>query len=960
MTVEVYKGRLFEYGHERRALGRFLQELKNRFGDSDTLYIVVIEIDANGAAADLLLLSNRTMIIADLKELTAAKEEDARNIQIEGGSNGVWKYSIGEGGEKIPLGGYSNKGKNPYKQLEGMRHNFADWLSIKIPALTGDSWNHNTSLKYIKSWAVLSPGFNELLEKLELPWEDIQSQRNWFKLIPLNKLAWEFHCTTDLNFEFTERQLHAIVDELGATKVENWGEILPEYFPADLPPLPSVFLFSRINEMGELIGRDHEVDEVMQWLLQESTSIIAINGAGGVGKTSLLGYLAKQTSNSGWRIRYLSCKEKEFTIETFLAAIASEVDDRVMGRLMVDNKVPLIDRLELGLNFLEDQKTILMIDDFQKITSKSEINKILLRLCPRSSNLKAIIASREHPEVIDDPNLPFNSWKELNLTGLEKGEIPSLFTEQQRKELTTPNLDWVWERTSGNPYAIGLLKPLINKYGWGEHIRNLPLYQNDKSAWFDSLIETLDKESKQLALRLSVIQTEITEELINRILHDPKHAPELTCELVEKFVIQRINKGNNYVMHDFIREYLYDHFTDQAQKTKTHIDVGKYYKHIGESTNNEYQSGDQYFEAIYHFDLANQDNKILELSLLAFDPLKTHGDFDRANTVAQKALKAARKTNKPIEIARWLVNIASWKLDHDQFRDASAFLQQAISQLPTIDDKTNACDKRIILTIKANISIEKGRIAYSISEYSRSKEHFIDALEIIKEIGDQRLYAECLMRLARIERQRGEIETSRSYLEEAKRVAEQDGNESCIIQALSHLALIARQKNDLNTAQELFTEAYLLAEKIGDWRGYETNYSLLGDLDRRQGRYIEASEKFRICLETSRKVGNGIAIRINLGQLAESLIRSGRMEEAKPLLEEVEERCNNAGDGVGIAWTLYRKGLFLKESGNQKGGNDLINQAINKLHEIGSEVYIKDFVKDLGPTQENLPGISLK
>jgi len=46
----------------------------------------------------------------------------------------------------------------------------------------------------------------------------------------LDKLAGVFHCTTDNNFELTEREMHAIVIELGATKVEigrNFARLFP-------------------------------------------------------------------------------------------------------------------------------------------------------------------------------------------------------------------------------------------------------------------------------------------------------------------------------------------------------------------------------------------------------------------------------------------------------------------------------------------------------------------------------------------------------------------------------------------------------------------------------------------------------------------------------------------------------------------------------------------------------------
>jgi hypothetical protein len=77
----------------------------------------------------------------------------------------------------------------------------------------------------------------------------------------------------------------------------------------------------------------------------------------------------------------------------------------------------------------------------------------------------------------------------------------------------------------------------------------------------------------------------------------------------------------------------------------------------------------------------------------------------------------------------------------------------------------------------------------------------------------------------------------------------------------------------------------------------------------------------------------------------------GKLDEAKPYLDEVDSRSLNTADGIGIACTMHRKGLFLKNQGNIEEGDKLILQGIEKLREIGSEVYIQDFERDLEPTQ---------
>ncbi len=956
MAVEVYKGRLFQYGHERRALGRFLQILKSKFGYTPELYIVVIEVDANGAAIDLLLICPRALIIADLKELTAASEKDATSIQVTGKANGVWEYTIPGRTTTIPLGGSANQDKNPYKQIGQMRFKFSNWLADKLSHITGNEWNPEMALDHLHGWAVLSPGFDRNVDQLELPWDEIKKKHNWFKVISLEQLAWEFHCTTDNYFELTEREMHAIVKELGAIKVENWGEILPDHFPADLPPIPISTLFSRLPLLSSLIGRDEEVLQLLAWVEDPALALIALKGMGGIGKTSLLGCLGKHVEEAGWQIKYIACREKELTAETFLAAIAYETGDRMLARLILDKGIPLLDRLDIALDHLEKRKILLVIDDFQKITALKEVTDILLRIPARSTRLKVIIASRDHPDIIDDPRLPFGVTRELSVGGLSKENIPFLFEGQLKDALTQQRIDWIWGRTNGNPYAIGLLRPLITNSGWG-FIPDLPLYQNDKEHWFDTLVETLDKDVRLLAGRISVIRTPLTVELISYLSNDSKRANSLIFELVDKYIIQNSGTEERFSIHEYIRDYLYDHFNDPKQRIKAHLDAGNYYKDLSKNTENDYQMGDALYEAVYHFELAGQEDEILQLAQISFLSLYTHGDWDRAHVLAKQALKAAHSKNRALDISHWLVTIARWEFDHDNIKEAEKDLQQAIEQLPKLGPKTTDKDKHKIQEIKARIFAEQGRLAYYGSEFDEAKELFNEAMSISKEISSDPLVADCLMRIARIERQKGDFANSKLHFEEAMHIAQKINNNDIVVQAISHLALIARQENDYHAAKEYFSDAYQYAKKMDDWRGMEINRSLLADLDRRQGDYGAAARMFQECLDDSRKVGNGVAIRINLGQLAETLIRMGNFNDAGPLLDEAEDRSQKAGDGIGIAWTFFRRGLLLKKQGNLGDGDKLIHLAIEKLKEIGSKVYIRDFEKELGPTQDPLPGI---
>lgn len=953
MAVEVYLGRLFHHGHERRALGKFLKKLIERANTADGLFMVVVEVDANSAAMDLLLLSSRCIIIADLKQLTAAHEKNAPDIHLAGKENGQWTYTIPPGGFSKGLGGGGGKDKNPYKQLDQMRHKFADWLVNNSQKCFGKTLTSNEALDRLRSWAVICPGFDGDKKDLALPWDQIFDHHNWFQVISLDKLDWEFYCTTDIHFEYTERELRELITQLGADRLEHLGQVLPGDFPDDLPPAPRSFLFSQPPTSRYLVGRDAEMGSLVAMLEDPFTSMICLKGLGGVGKSKLAGAAASAVQAHGCQVRWVECREKELTLEMLLAATAAEVKDSVKANLILDkNEVKLTDRLDMALDYWEQEKTLLVLDDFHKANNPEKLFPLFSRISSRSERLKVLIISREHPECLENPGLPPGAVKEMILEGLDKKNVRNFFLAYGIEALDASQLKMVWERTRGNPYAMGLLRTLTRKNGWGDNVRCLPLYQSDQAHWFDSLMETLPEEARQLAIRLSVVRSNLSQELINFLWHDPQLALRFTGDLQDSYILWPENEdGDLYRMHEFVREYLYG-LLPERQKVKTHTDAGKYYQRQAESFSDparkeEYFEADALFEAIYHFELAEDFSQVKRLAQRAFDLLHRHGDWTRAYGVASQALKAARTTNNPLEIPRWLVRMATWEFDHDQMEEAGSHLQQALEHLSLAARKEIPAQAPEIARIKSGIYLEKGRVAYRQSEFENAIRNYSDSVQSAREAGDEFLYAECLMRIGRVERQRGKMEEASARFEEVKAIALRLNDQHLFIQTVGHLGLIARQNEDYPAAWKCFRQAYEGAQKNKDLRGAEINLSLMADLARREKNYRKAADTFRCCLEMSEKMGSSVGIRISMGELVESLIFLGELTEAEKLLDEVEKRCIRAQDGIGTAWALRRRGLLMKKKGDVFAGNDLIRLAIKKLEEIDSQIYIKDFKKDL-------------
>lgn len=705
--------------------------------------------------------------------------------------------------------------------------------------------------------------------------------------------------------------------------------------------------FSRPVISRNLIDRTDETANLFRHLADDSVTVLCMAGSGGVGKTQLAAWLAQEALSGGWRVRWVNCAERDVTGESFLAAAAGEASDPNKAAVILDRDLPDLDRLDAALDVLETEPTVIVMDDFHKVTDSAGMQKFLSHIVQRSSGdrLKFVLAARVVPPCIDHPTWPPGVTRLLRLSGLPREFISQFLSTDFPNSIGDQQIEFVWERTSGHPYAMGLLKSLVRKHGWAERVRTLPLYGADQDSWFATLVEALDDKQRQLAQRLSVVRTALTDDLISVLWDDREEALWLARELRSRYVLQPTGQSGSLTMYDFLREYLYDHMA-KGERRKCHRKVGLHFVKLAQRAEGNRAQADYYGEAVYHLAEAGQKKELLGWAERAFELLGGVGDWSRAHAVANSALGAARAVKDRPLTALWLAWLAGWELDHDKPGDAERHLTEALAG-PFQGTGLTPEQRSRMQAIEAQIQIQRGRLAYYTKSNSQAYECFDKALALAKDIHDRHLEAECLTWIGRVQRNLGRFEESAIRFREASTLATAIGDNSLSVRCISHLGLLTRQQGNFEEAKQLFIQARELAMETGDRAGAEVNLSLLGDLLRRTGRYAEAAPIFEEALRISKEITNGLGIRISGGQLAECLIHMGRHEEGRLLLDEVERRSGAVQDGIGLAWCLKRRGELLKFEGKLEEGNRLIQQGIDKLQEMGSAVYLPDFEKAL-------------
>jgi len=746
---------------------------------------------------------------------------------------------------------------------------------------------------------------------------------------------------------------------LGATPYD-----LDQILPVPLPRRTG--LFSNPPVVDWLVDREKERQSLLAFLESEKAKVAALRGLGGVGKTWLAGWLAEVARASGRRLYWINCADREVTDESFLAALAGELNSpQVAGFLLDKDRYTLNERLDAAVEPLTKEPSLIVFNDFHRISRHKGIDSLLTYLVLHARGLKILLTTREHPACLDHPRWRPGVAQEILVEGLPMEAVAEFIAADLKADPTREQLTLTQERTSGNPYAIRLLLSLARRYGWSEQVEKLPLFRADKTnesdQWFESLLEVLSDGARQLALKLSAFRTELNHQIIRSLCPKPEEAQEWTLELVGSSILQKTDHAESYIFHEFIRDYLYERLPVD-RKIKVHEIAARYYSQLGDTSQDPLSQGEAYFEAVHHLEASQkqkadkaQEWKDVELlAAQAFDCFSNAGDWDMAQSAALSGLQAAQKLGDPVNICRWLVRIATWEVDREQIQRAGKHLSQALASLPKPNPKMPELKRAGLQKLEARLYIQKGRLAYLISDFAAANDYLDRALELAQATQDCRLEADCLVRIGRIERQKGQYERAEKHFLQARELASNCQETTLFVESTSHLGLLARKKGDLDKAQEHFQQALDLGEKAGDKLSIQINLGLLADLEKRRGNYASAAAAFRKCLAIAKEIHNGKGIRINMGQLAECLMHLGEFEEAARLLDEIEQHAEDLGDVISSAWTLLRKGKLLKMTGEIEAGNTLILKGKEMMIEIGNEDYLQDFDQALGSVQLGL------
>ena len=330
-----------------------------------------------------------------------------------------------------------------------------------------------------------------------------------------------------------------------------------------------------------IIGREQEMALIHELLEREDTRMLTLTGPGGTGKTRLAIQVVINLKNGYADGIYFVDLAPIREPDLVLAAVA-----RTLGLRETTNK-SLRESLRTDL---ENKRILLLLDNFEQVTSAGPRMVELIQDCPHVTLLvtsrEALHVRGEHVLPIPPLTLPGTDIKGQSAEQLRQFEAVRLFLERARAvkpdfKITNENavaIAGICARLDGLPLAIELAAAriklfspeiLLKRVGSRLNLlrggaRDLPARQQTIRDTIDWSYELLDKGEEQLFAVLSVFQNctfSEVEAAAGRIQQLNEAGIDLMdglTSLIEKSLLREAGQGTGeprFLMLETIREY---------------------------------------------------------------------------------------------------------------------------------------------------------------------------------------------------------------------------------------------------------------------------------------------------------------------------------------------------------------------------------------------------------------------
>ena len=707
--------------------------------------------------------------------------------------------------------------------------------------------------------------------------------------------------------------------------------------------------------VGFVARRDSEGRNIIERLTEELTpqknQLIALNGPGGVGKTTLAAEAARALSNRvGDRIVWTSALGREdFALPTMLDEIATQLDHAELRPLSLERKTAEVQLL------VASAPTLIILDNFETI-AEVEQTRCLEFLSNRAS-CPVLITTRGKIAAARNISIPVMSPEEANTfleLLIEQSNNPSAFTQIDRNRIVAASernplvLQWVIGQIELAQEANTVLDELAQ--GTGDAAQRV----FDRSFG----LEQLGDDGRAALLALSLFAPDASRAALAAVAGfdlDLKRLNEAVKRLAGLWFIKASATGSRLSVAGLTRELAKARLSrDGSAKQYRQRFIAHFADYVegrSQRTPEDYDSLEvEKDNLIIATDLAASLadwESVLGIATVVAAPvtgvLAIRGYWNDSVKLNTQALEAARRSKPEAAVAGHMHNLAMMLESRGELDEARQLYNDSLEISRKLGDQRG-------IAIRLH---QMANLAYSQGELDEARRLYNESLVINKKLGEQDVVSLSLHQLAMLAHHQGELDEARRLYNESLATSQQLDNQNSIALTLHQLAILAQDQGEVDNARRLYMESLEISKKLGNQGGISPTLHQLATLAHAQGKLDEARLLYNESLATSQKLGNQISIALSLHQLAMLAQDQGEVDEARRLYMESLDINKKLGNQDGISLTLHQLAILAQEEGEFEESRRLYNESLGIKKKLGNQNGIGVSLAQLGMLAED-------
>ena len=600
---------------------------------------------------------------------------------------------------------------------------------------------------------------------------------------------------------------------VAATRLEGRVEAAT---PTNLPPF-----------LSPLIGRDHDLNDVVQLLRREDVRLVTLTGPGGTGKTRLglaaAAELVPLFPDGVFLVELAAITEPELVVST----IAQELG---VGE---EAGVPLDEAL---LAHVRDRCLLLVLDNFEQVLPAAHVLSTLLGGAPA---LRALATSRERLHISHEHEYTVQPLAEEKAIELFLARAQDAKAGFELSDDVRPAVTQICRRLDGLPLAIELAAARVRVLTPGEisqrldqrlklltgGARDLAERQQTLRGAITWSHELLTEADQALFRRLSVFVGGCALDAVEAVC-DPhgELAPDPldgVSSLAEKSLLrpgEAPDGSARFEMLETIREYAVERLAESGESETIARRHAEYYTLTSERAEERILTGGQESELIGRLEAEN-------------DNLRAALSWCRGAEEHELELRLASSL--------WLF----WTV-RGYLTEGRRWLEDGLSRSGGAPQP-----------LRAKTLAGAGGLAYRQGDYERSKTAWREALDLFRELDEVIGTARMVGELGNVAVAEGDYEQALALYGESGAIFREAGDRRRLANVIGNMGAVANIQRDYERGRELCEEALAIHRELGSNEDVALVLNNIARIDLACGRPAEAATRFREGLEDARKIG---------------------------------------------------------------------------------------------------------